>query len=445
MYELMEILFCAIDVGFLDQFIRFFLEEKRNTKRYYKLIAMVILTLAIHFVTGFKAFSSHTTLVSMTLMCIYTISMYRGQIQNKIIVGIVFEIFLGLCTITGLNLIAYMVDQEISMLLAYGNFKRIIVVLMVKMIILVVLLGAKRTLNLTKVEMPKGYRSIILAIFIASFLTVIIMFKLSVYNTDATLYRMITILAVVFFAFNIIIYGLFRKVITNMQETAKTDLILHNQDVMREHIMELNKSHKEIRKIKHDMFNHYGIIEYMLTNNQSEECIKYIKELRSRAENVPMYYTTGNVIGDAVINQKLYSTREENIKYDLQIKFPNEMKIDEVDLGTLLVNLIDNAIEAVREVETEERKIKINIHPHHNKLLINIVNTVASNPIQDNKLIRRKKANKYEHGYGLLNIKYVVNKYEGYMEYSCKKNVFEVNILLDYAETEGIIDNKITI
>lgn len=82
MYELMEILFCAIDVGFLDQFIRVFLEEKRNTKRYYKLIAMVILTLAIHFVTGFKAFSSDTTLVSMTLMCIYTISMYRGQIQK---------------------------------------------------------------------------------------------------------------------------------------------------------------------------------------------------------------------------------------------------------------------------------------------------------------------------------------------------------------------------
>lgn len=445
MYELMEILFCAIDVGFLDQFICFFLEEKRSRKKYYKFIAMGILTLAIHFVTGFKAFSSHTTLVSMTLMCIYTIAVYRGPVQNKIIVGIVFEIFLGLCTITGLNLIAYMVDQEISMLLAYGNFKRIFVVLMVKMMIVGILLGAKRTFKLTKIEMPKPYRRIILAIFTASFFTVILMFKLSIYNTDTTLYRMITLLAVIFFAFNIIIYGLFRKVMVNIQEAAKTDLILHNQDVVREHIMELNKSYKEIRKIKHDMLNHYGIVEYMLTNNQSSECIKYIKELRSRAENVPMYYATGNVIGDAVINQKMYATRDEKIKYDLQIKFPSKMTIEEVDLGTLLVNLIDNAIEAVREVETEERCIKINIHPHHNKLLINIVNTVANNPIQDNKLIRRKKDNKYEHGYGLLNIKYVVNKYEGYMEYSCKKNMFEVNILLDYMETENVIDNKMTI
>lgn len=428
----MEILFCAIDVLFLDQFIQFFLESKNVGRMYYKVIAMVVLTLAINFVTGLTTFSGHTTLVSLTLMCIYTIVMYRGQIQNKIIVATVFEICLGLCTITGLNFIAYLAGEEISVLLAYGQYKRIIVVLMIKMMISIILLGAKRTISLKKVEMPKGYRGIVLITFIASFLTVIIMFKLSVYNKDTAVYKLIILLSIIFFTFNMMIYGLFRKIILNVQETARVNLILHNQEVIQEHIMELNKSHKEIRKIKHDMLNHYGILEYMIANHEREECLKYIQELHARAENVPMYYNTGNMIGDAVINQKIYSTREENIKYDLNIKFPSCMKIEEVDLGTLLVNLIDNAIEAVREVEMDEKKIKINIHPHHNKLLINVANSVAQNPIKDDKLIRRRKPNKQEHGYGLLNVKYVVDKYEGYMEYSCKENIFEINVLLDY-------------
>ncbi len=434
MYELMEILFCGIDVVYLDQFIQFFLEEKRLKKVYYKIIAMGILTLAIHYVTGFKVFSSYTTLISMSLMCIYTVIMYHGQVQNKIIVGTVFEICLGLCTIIGLNLIAYMTEEELSKLLAFGTYRRMIVVSMIKIMPFIILMFAKRTISLKKVETPKGYRELILVIFITSFLTVILMFKLSVYNTDTVIYKLIVLLAIIFCVFNMVIYGLFRKVIMNVQETAKTDLILHNQEVMQGHIIELNESHKEIRKIKHDMLNHFGIIEYMIMNNQVEECIRYIKELRSRAENIPMYYNTGNVIADAVISQKVYSTRDENIKYDLQVTFPGEMKIEEVDLGTLLVNLIDNAIEAVREVEIKERKIKINIHPYHNKLLINIMNSVISSPIQGNKLIRRKKNNKQEHGYGLMNVKYVVNKYNGFMEYSCRENMFEMNILLDYIE-----------
>lgn len=432
MYQIMEILFCAIDVVFLDEFIRFFLESKPIKKKYYKVLMMCALTIAIHVVTGFKTFSGHTTLVSLTFMCLYTLIMYRGAVQNRIIVATIFEISLGLCTITSLNFIAYIVGEEISLLLAYGSYKRVLVVLMIKMIILLILLCGKRLFNFTKVEVPKGYTLIILLTFIASFVSVVIMFKLSVYNTNTRVHKLIIILCIVFFAFNIMIYGLFRKIMVNVQEKAKTDLIFHNQEVMQEHIIELNKSHKEIRKIKHDMLNHYGILEYMIANHENQDCLSYIQELRSRAENIPMYHNTGNMIGDAVINQKIYSTREENIKYDLQVTFPGEMKIEEVDLGTLLVNLIDNAIEAVREVESEKRNVKINIHPHHNKLLINIANTVASNPIQGNKLMRRKKSNKQEHGYGLLNIKYVVDKYDGYMEYSCKKDVFEVNILLDY-------------
>ncbi|WP_054741052.1 ATP-binding protein [Cellulosilyticum ruminicola] len=435
MYIFMEILFCMIDTLFLDQFVQFILEYKYEERKKYKIPGLMLLAMGIYFVTGYEAFNSCSTLISLSLMCSYTIIMYKGTIKNKIIVATVFDVCLGLCTIVSVNLMAYLANKEISELLTYGHMTRVGVILMVKLFILKLIVAAKRIFNLKRVEMPKGYRDFALVTFVASLVTVIVMFKLSVYNTDSLMQRYIVLLAVIFFTFNIMIYALFRKIIVSVQENAKTKLILHNQDVIQEHIMELNKSHKEIRRIKHDVLNHYGILEYMVTNNEKEECLKYIRELREQAEKVPMYYNTGNMIGDAVVNQKVYSTREENIDYDLKIKFPEEMCIEEVDLGTLLVNLLDNAIEAVREVEDKKRKIKVNIHPHHNKLLINMSNTVASNPIQNNKLVQRKKLNKHEHGYGLINVKYVVDKYAGFMEYSCKNNEFEINVLIDYRES----------
>lgn len=92
------------------------------------------------------------------------------------------------------------------------------------------------------------------------------------------------------------------------------------------------------------------------------------------------------------------------IKFNMSVAVTEQIKIATTDLGTLLSNLLDNAIEAVREVDEEKRIIDINSHPHHNKLLIDISNTVAYNPINQGKLSRRKKENYKEHGYGMKSI-----------------------------------------
>lgn len=63
--------------------------------------------------------------------------------------------------------------------------------------------------------------------------------------------------------------------------------------------------------------------------------------------------------------------KADNIKFNIKVVIPEQIKITATDLGALLFNLLDNAIEAVREV------------------------------------------------------------YEGYLDYKCKENEFNIDILID--------------
>ena len=55
---------------------------------------------------------------------------------------------------------------------------------------------------------------------------------------------------------------------------------------------------------------------------------------------------SGNAVADAVIDFKYAAAREKGIRFDLRIFIPEMLPIDQCDLGIVLGNALDNAIEA---------------------------------------------------------------------------------------------------
>lgn len=63
-----------------------------------------------------------------------------------------------------------------------------------------------------------------------------------------------------------------------------------------------------------------------------------------------IYSTSGNTIIDGLVNYKLQSVASENIKVETEIVVPEQLNIDIADLVTLLGNLLDNALEALKKL-----------------------------------------------------------------------------------------------
>ena len=86
---------------------------------------------------------------------------------------------------------------------------------------------------------------------------------------------------------------------------------------------------------------------------------------------------TGNTLIDYLLNRKIQEAQKLHVKTYTEIIIPGQLSINEEVLCTILLNLLDNAIEASKQEDTPD--IQIVIKCVQNYLLCKISNKVSSN------------------------------------------------------------------
>ena len=98
-------------------------------------------------------------------------------------------------------------------------------------------------------------------------------------------------------------------------------------------------------------------------------------------------------------------------------------------MNIILGNLLDNAIE--NALKTDEPKIDIVIKYRMGMLRINIVNScIHDQNIIDGRYISTKLDEIKNHGYGMINVRKCVAKYNGTVKFSNDDTRFKAEVLL---------------
>ena len=141
---------------------------------------------------------------------------------------------------------------------------------------------------------------------------------------------------------------------------------------------------------------------------------------------------TGNINIDALIQDKLIYCNSIGIEFTALVDGEAFKEIDPSDVYFLLVNIIDNAIEATEHIEEKEhRVISLTASKKHGVLLIEETNYYKGDVKfnSDGSIKTTKKDEKY-HGYGTKSIAYIVKKYDGKIEYDIEDNIFKLKIVI---------------
>lgn len=143
------------------------------------------------------------------------------------------------------------------------------------------------------------------------------------------------------------------------------------------------------------------------------------------------YIVTNHPIMNAVLNQKYKQAKVEGILLVLTVSDMEELSLDDEDIVTLLTNLLDNAIEATRLVEKEKKIIKCRLTYQNNTFSVVIRNPVLEQVLIKDNRIKTTKADKENHGMGIVNISNVVNKYSGNYIFSCTNGYFTSTVIMN--------------
>ena len=224
---------------------------------------------------------------------------------------------------------------------------------------------------------------------------------------------------------NVLMFKMFVKVTETLSDNYEKEMLLQEAQAKEQYYNEVEKSNKEIRRIKHDLKNMLLAIcsEAQKNNEISKEIYKIINELD--ASNKKLY--TSNIVINTIINHKMCLAENLKIKTYVNIKVPKSVNLDYKDAGILLGNILDNAIESCKKINMEDRWIKIDIIYKKNTMFIKICNSKIK------ELVNIKQTSKHDvhnHGIGVSSIENIVNKYGGYVEFIDKGEEFEVAVSL---------------
>lgn len=195
------------------------------------------------------------------------------------------------------------------------------------------------------------------------------------------------------------------------------------------------RTYAEIRRFKHDYINHINCIRSMLKAERYDEISEYLGNITDMLPAGELSFNTGNFISDAILSDKQNSVREENIIIKFDGTIPTS--INEADLCIILGNAIDNAIEASRAFDGE-KGISIYGGFSHGYFILTVTNPTRNSASGNGFIPFTTKPDSSEHGFGLMNIKSVVDKYDGYMKIDNKDNMFTLSLTFNSIISECI-------
>ena len=189
-------------------------------------------------------------------------------------------------------------------------------------------------------------------------------------------------------------------------------------------------SQNALRYYRHDMRNHLFKMRDMVEKSEYKQLEEYIGQAVSYMKIDKKVIDSGNSEIDCLLNYKLRNIEEMNIKLETKFVLPHELFINVFDINIVLGNLIDNALEALKQCD--ERELIVRLTYSKGVMFITIKNSFSGNiKIDSNnqKLFTTKKDFK-NHGLGLQSVQYTIDKYYGTMEIETTEKMFIVKALM---------------
>ena len=169
---------------------------------------------------------------------------------------------------------------------------------------------------------------------------------------------------------------------------------------------------------------------YTYLEKEDYEALKrYCSENLKFLDKKDFISNSGNLYIDSVVNYKADMAEKAGIKVIANTEVPQDAEMNAEDISICLGNLLDNAIEAVKEL-TEDRVIRLWITTDGNNIAISIKNRYKNALHKSGGRYLTSKEDDRMHGIGLSIVRQIVDQYAGEMEIREEDNVFDVMILM---------------
>lgn len=413
---------CVLEVFLLFDYFRNFFEFKIHKKNIVFVFLATCLTLFLINMIG----SSAANLIMFPLLM-------------WVFVSILFESKVGVRM--GYFVIAYIVMIGVEFLyaiLSQTTSKMVIEVgvvpvsdygwqiVVIKFINFIVFLILKQTSDKSHSKMTDKLFYTYLCVPVATLGTMITIFYSGVDFSGHIILRIVMTLFIVFMVLgNIILFYAFQQHTEKISESAKQEieLIHKNAEIERlTKVIELNDNYNEV---VHNMTHSLKMIEQLASEYNVEKVREIVEELTGKINRRAIYEYSNHKMLNTILSEYVAKSKNMGFEFDIYVEPGCIIKrIKDIDIVSMLGNILDNAFEAVNKVDQATVVFRMFMHEKGKMCVIKVVNDYSEDIIEKNGALQTTKKEEGLHGIGLSSVAKTVGKYEGSFSYYTENKKF---------------------
>ena len=169
----------------------------------------------------------------------------------------------------------------------------------------------------------------------------------------------------------------------------------------------------------------------LLREKQYDKLDAYFSQYEASLPETLFYIDCGNRTINAIIAVEAGKAKSADAKLDCRIEVPSDLPVKDIDLCTVIMNLINNAVEyCERYPELADRTVSVAIRLINNSLLIEVGNAIFLDDEKSALELKTSKPDKKIHGYGSKIVSEIAERYNGGVYYAVEGGRFVAKAML---------------
>lgn len=223
---------------------------------------------------------------------------------------------------------------------------------------------------------------------------------------------------------------LLRTASANAGYLRRNGMLEHSLQLQQAQYSALTAQVAQARAARHDLRHHQRVMEQFIRDGDKQRLAQYLTAFNERVDACREDAAVcAHPAVDALARYYLEQAQQCGTKLDIMLDIREDIAIPAFDLCIVVGNLMENALEAIRECAPEKRFLRMRAEQSGQMLTLVAGNSFVGERLQKGEEFLSTKRNG-EPGIGLSSIRSVALKYGGSVKTQVEDDLFRISVIL---------------
>lgn len=229
---------------------------------------------------------------------------------------------------------------------------------------------------------------------------------------------------------NIFMFYLFDRLIESIDKINKVERLYLKSETEKRYYQQMGRIGEKHRGFLHDIKKYIRTAVELIQAGNSPEAMRIFEKLDIEIGRIFEIRYCGNKILNIILSERQAKAEEFGLDFNINLSTDVYFDfIDDIDLISIIGNLLDNAIDAAKQREDGFVNVTMFMVNEGYFMVWEVNNNFLAKPVFDKTGFITSKHNKSEHGIGIHTVERVVKSYGGKLNIEIDDQEFTTSII----------------